>query len=529
LKIRELIIDLVAFVALGVLAGVAFGIDCYTDPLTGRQICTLETQRTDTGPYVRATARDTEMPLPIWMQGSDSGTGTLIYDDGRRAIVLTCWHNIRNTRPPYEIWLPPRGEWRPAKILDSDPDNELAALEIAGGTGIQPIEIFDGPLPRDLRACGFGSGKEGYRFACVTGQLTSTPYTQPGQRGFLGQVRQGDSGGGVTTLDGKLVGVLWGNNVEYSQVMFTCDQPLRRFLDRILPGRPGVVIPHARYTQPYTRPTIQQPQGGSRLPGNMPAARPQAAVTTAPTSAPAGTNTPIPKPASVIELPPYRLPPVATTAPPAVSPPDVPPLNVSGTPGPPPAAPSTTPPAATVATTPPAGATGPSVYSPAPSPQSPVPAVFDGAGTWLVTKGLATLGIPGAIIGIAAPIIWKLARRGLKKEADQLKAKLQAKEATSPVGATDPSEESFHISQTTSGGELLERDTREAEELLRLRRLEGRDPFQESIRGGLVEDLLENLAESTSDPQRAQFARDLQYELQRKFNKICPTKLKAAV
>lgn len=528
-------IDLAAWLAIGLTCGLgcshAFGQQqCYTDPITGQQYCTLpkstvaDPQPASSAPIARLTVVDRETPmsaaqLPPGAMAtgmSDSGTCTLIYDDHQRAIVLSCWHNFRNTSPPYRVCL--GDQWREARLLDTDPDNDLAALEIAGGTGIIPVQIHDGPLPGDVCGAGYGGADEGYRFAQVCGHVTTTPWSHEGFRGFSGQVREGDSGGPVLTREGRLVGVLWGNNVEYHEVMFTCCQPLRRFLDRILPGRPGVIVPHA-YTRPSPQPT--------RLPSTTPAARPQAPSTTTLTSAPAGSNSrpttyapaqpPIAKPPSVVEVPPAR---VENPAPaPTITAPAVPPLVVSQ-----PStsiAPGVAPPfePSIYASPPPAAATG----------------IVDHIGQAGVMKVLALLGLGTGAAGLLAIPAWALVKWGARREAKRIHNKLHPQSTGSSTAngsgtaGTDPSEETFHIAETTTGGELLERDTREAEALLQLRRREGRDPLQDAIRGGLIEDMLANLAEGSSNPQRAQFARDLQYDLLKKFNEICPTKLKATV
>jgi hypothetical protein len=69
----------------------------------------------------------------------------------------------------------------------------------------------------------------------------------------------------------------------------------------------------------------------------------------------------------------------------------------------------------------------------------------------------------------------------------------------------------------------IERDDREARELLRLSRLEGRDPLQDAIAGRLALDRLDALADG-DDSTKASWADELRRELRERFNDIAPTK-----
>jgi hypothetical protein len=72
----------------------------------------------------------------------------------------------------------------------------------------------------------------------------------------------------------------------------------------------------------------------------------------------------------------------------------------------------------------------------------------------------------------------------------------------------------------------IERDDREARELLRLSQLEGRDPLQDAVAGRLALDRLDALAESDGDPNQIAWADGLRRELRERFNEIAPTKFK---
>ena len=66
------------------------------------------------------------------------------------------------------------------------------------------------------------------------------------------------------------------------------------------------------------------------------------------------------------------------------------------------------------------------------------------------------------------------------------------------------------------------RDDREARQLLQLARLEGHDPLQQALVGQLATSRLDHIAEG-NDSQKAEWARDLNNELKKRFNEISPT------
>ncbi len=191
---------------------------------------------------------------------TQSGTGTLIYDDGKIGIVLTCAHVLEG-EPPFKANFPGLGMYR-GKVLAIDHDHELAALEIPS-TGLRPLKINPDILPRNLTAGGYGPDSKWRSYA---GTLTSVRPDNPAWREITGSARQGDSGGPVWDEKMCVVGVLWGTGDGHTT--FACGQPLRRFLDRILPNRPGTVIPRAsggsaggvpRQPSPAQPPTSEPP------------------------------------------------------------------------------------------------------------------------------------------------------------------------------------------------------------------------------------------------------------------------------
>jgi hypothetical protein len=147
-----------------------------------------------------------------------------------------------------------------------------------------------------------------------------------------------------------------------------------------------------------------------------------------------------------------------------------------------------------------------------------------------VAAGLATaaLGISGpagwGVIAAATIGGWLVGRRlkkrsrvassGLRGQAAARQLATRNSQLTTPPEATAAAETSFPV----------ERDDREARELLRLSQLEGRDPLQDAVAGRIALDRLDALAESDADPHHASWADRLRRELRERFNEIAPTK-----
>ena len=76
---------------------------------------------------------------------------------------------------------------------------------------------------------------------------------------------------------------------------------------------------------------------------------------------------------------------------------------------------------------------------------------------------------------------------------------------------------------------MIERDDREARELLRLSQLEGRDPLQDALAGRLALDRLDAAADGDADPAQRRWADDLRRELRERFNEVAPAKFELSV
>lgn len=196
--------------------------------------------------------------------GSAIGSGALIYVSNLNGVVITANHVMESEGANIVF---PDGKQYPGRVVARDEFYDLALIEIP-----QPSQA---PLPIDLSepsgvltAGGFGGDGT---FKLVRGPITGyvkygkTPHPDalPMPK-IAGPVRSGDSGGAVVNESKAFVGVVWG--AVDGETYLTCGQPIRRLLDRVLPNRPGTIIPRA--TQ------ISQPRSGGSNGGLQPPAQP---------------------------------------------------------------------------------------------------------------------------------------------------------------------------------------------------------------------------------------------------------------
>ena len=436
------------------------------------------------------------------------GSGTLIdvTPTGERGLVLTCAHLFTEGTGQVVVEFPD-GKRHGALVVAIDQQADLAALEIAR-PGAGAVEVNQQlASTSQMTACGFGpSGL----YRCVAGPVLG--YSEgPGQTSVRigGAVRSGDSGGGVFDNRGRLVAVVWGERggVTYAST----GRPLGRFLDRVL-GR--------RANGAASSPVAEAPIAGVVCPdGTCPliGGRLQTPLVT---------------------------PPAATA--PIVAP------NQSCDCG-----------DALAAI---AARLDAMESNPAPTPTVPIdvvegsselPATWSGAARAAATLATTLLGVSGpagwGIIAASSVGGWLLGRRLKRRKLRAVSWELREEEPTFQSSEPSPSQLPTHVSQPNSSAEAtaaaegtfqndpasdgsqkvvideqapIERDDREARELLRLSQLEGRDPLQDAVAGRLALDRLDALAESDADPHQVAWADGLRRELRERFNEIAPTKFR---
>ena len=148
--------------------------------------------------------------MSVETNGASFGSGTLVYKQGKHALLITNDHVIRDSEEEILVSFP-NGFRSSAKVIASDPTWDLAAL-LVWSPAIDPVVITNtAPQPGDhLTIAGYGAG----RYRAVSGvcsQYVSPGLSEPHEMVELKAVaRQGDSGGPIFNQKGELAGVLFG-------------------------------------------------------------------------------------------------------------------------------------------------------------------------------------------------------------------------------------------------------------------------------------------------------------------------------
>jgi S1-C subfamily serine protease len=171
--------------------------------------------------------------------GVSLGSGVLVDANQSQGLVLTNWHVIRDTRTAVLVQFPD-GFQSAGTVIRYDEAWDLAALVI-WKPQVAPIQIADRPpqIGEQLTIAGFGRGA----YRAQTGPCTD--YLSPGT-GYTKELvelaataRQGDSGGPILDADGRLAGVLFGQNE--GRTIGSCSTRLRAFLGSV--GSQGFTPP----------------------------------------------------------------------------------------------------------------------------------------------------------------------------------------------------------------------------------------------------------------------------------------------
>jgi hypothetical protein len=438
------------------------------------------------------------------------GSGTLINVKfgGERGLVLTCNHLFTEGAGRVLVQFPD-GRTHGALLAAQDAQADLAAIEICNPAAAPVTTTLQIDSATSLRACGFGPNGE---YRCTAGRLLG--YTeQPGQLSLKmsGAVRSGDSGGGVFDDHGRLTAVVWGESdgITYA----SAGQPLERFLARVLPRQGRVVA-----AKPVVSGTVGSngrcPLLGGGVVATAPAARIPAAI--APPLAPLSPAAQQPCSCGCGD----RLKEIASL---------VDGLKESKQDRGDYALRSDLAPLAKSVDVDALEAQHQQRHESLLSRLDQLPGTLGGAGKAAGVLTTTILGISGPIGWgiIAASTVggWLVGRR-IKRRTSRAARTIEHHQANGRSASSDSP--SGSIAEATAAAEAsfpVERDDREARELLRLSQLEGRDPLQDALAGRLALDRLDALAEGDRDSPQATWADQLRRELRDQFNVIAPAKM----
>ena len=112
--------------------------------------------------------------MSVETNGASFGSGTLVYKQGKHALLITNDHVIRDSEEEILVSFP-NGFRSSAKVIASDPTWDLAAL-LVWSPAIDPVVITNtAPQPGDhLTIAGYGAG----RYRAVSGVCSQ--YVSPG-------------------------------------------------------------------------------------------------------------------------------------------------------------------------------------------------------------------------------------------------------------------------------------------------------------------------------------------------------------
>lgn len=190
--------------------------------------------------------------------GIRCGSGTVVYRDAAGAYVLTCRH-VAPRRGPVTVQLRGGAGQIAAEWVSADATADLALLRVNGAslTSVTVSQVM-------AISTGTPAYWIGKQFREVSAAIESISRHPDGTMNMVLNYPAipGDSGGGVFTADGGLVGVVYSSDfVTHANAVSLSN--VRTFLDACLPGWRAPAQP-----QPYTPP--QQQQQPSILPQNDP-------------------------------------------------------------------------------------------------------------------------------------------------------------------------------------------------------------------------------------------------------------------
>lgn len=154
------------------------------------------------------------------------GSGTCVWCDGRRALVLTAAHVVRHAAGGVVFITFPDGRRLASHVRFADPRRDVAVLVAEITSAVPWVPLAQAPLRPGAPVTSIGYPGGGAQRVLV-GRILSigrwsgfTEASMPAQ--------QGHSGGGLFQ-DGGLVGVLWGSN---ETSLYASPSDLRAALDR---------------------------------------------------------------------------------------------------------------------------------------------------------------------------------------------------------------------------------------------------------------------------------------------------------
>ena len=194
---------------------------------------------------------------------SVQGSGVLIHKSRSAGVVLTAWHNLRDNRAgTIIVRFPYTRENFAAQLLASDPEHDVAALELSGSPSVAAANLADdAPTSGDqLTLTGFG-GQPRKGFAATAARAVRGA---DGGMLFVSQPSsQGDSGGPAWDAQGRVCGLIILSS--HSETVIACGRrgerlrPLRSLLGGLIRAPLAVLPEHQNSPATCAPPSVTQP------------------------------------------------------------------------------------------------------------------------------------------------------------------------------------------------------------------------------------------------------------------------------
>lgn len=310
-----------------ILLALALGQQCQI--IDGRQVCSAaQPQAQRYSASAQVPERFSQYIVAIRNEFPNQGhgfaaTGTIVRVDGKRALVLTVMHVVREM----DTWRMKLGRTRgihrgnvyELKLLGTADTADLAAFEMAAPPGIGNIRMAKSQ-PDAVWAMGYGPSADRlhYHYGTYQNSAKRPFYATTTDPTYNLVAEEGDSGGPAFNANSEFAGVLWGGDKDGTE--FVALDKIHRFLSR-------------EYCFRFFRRRQSQPSGGVSVSINDPST--PLPVAPAPIPVPPPDPTPVPVPVAPVIVTPSPITsvavgPVGPAGPPGASAPpvDLSPINI---------------------------------------------------------------------------------------------------------------------------------------------------------------------------------------------------------
>jgi S1-C subfamily serine protease len=197
------------------------------------------------GPYVGLRIRDEvggRQPSRVARQSYEErrGSGVVVGQSKSGGwFVLTNNHVVASEQkgrvPAPSVYLD--GDWRSGRVLGTDPDADLALIFVRSSTALRAVKVA-AAVPSDGTKVTTRAFAAGTKWTTRKGTLRHTIVLKDGKQGIAPHTqfvsvtfKPGESGGAVIA-DGRLVGLIYGNDVENKTGLCVDLPSIKAFLGR---------------------------------------------------------------------------------------------------------------------------------------------------------------------------------------------------------------------------------------------------------------------------------------------------------